>query len=246
MGSDTMLPLNRHLATTFMSTHPGAVVVVEGGGTGVGARALIDGRVDLAAASRALAPDEVEALFNETGTLGIRYLVALDAIAIYLHPDNPVTSLSFEQLGGLFSGRMPSWRSVGGGGDGVAVVIRPPTSGTHRFFRDHVLAGGPYASCAVTVRRTQDVIAAVASNADAIGYGGLAYSGDVVHAAVDGIAPNPRTIREGAYPLARYLFYYATEPPDGIVRTYVDWVIGPEGQEAVAETGLLALWAPSE
>jgi phosphate transport system substrate-binding protein len=238
-----MLPLNRHLAASYMSSHPLRAVVVDGGGTAVGARALIEGRADLCAASRALGPEEVEELYRAAGTLGVRYLVALDAVAIYLHPDNPVHDLGLDELAGLFTGAVTNWSAVGGATLPVRPVIRPPTSGTHRFVRDHVLKGRPYLAGALVVPRTRDVVDTVASDPAAVGYGGLSYGGEVRHSAVDGVVPDASSIRNGAYPLARYLYFYTSAPPEGAVLAFVEWVVGPEGQAAVAETDLLALWA---
>jgi phosphate transport system substrate-binding protein len=246
VGSDTMLPLNRHLAAEFMDSHPGAVVLVQGGGTGIGARALIDGRTTFCAASRNLRAEEVEALFAATGTLGLRFMVALDAIAVYLHPEQAIKSLGMDELAAVFSGLVKSWDVLGGERAAVLPIIRPPTSGTHRFFRDHVLGGKPYAGHAVTVQRTSDVISEVAVQPHAIGYGGLAYSGAVRHCEIDGVLPEESTVRNGSYPLSRYLYLITAEPPEGLAREFVDWVTGPEGQGAVAEVGLIALWVEGE
>ena len=108
-GSDTMLLLNRRLAEGFMGRHPGVAVRVSGGGTGSGVEALIDGAVQLCAASRPFAPAEVEALHARLGTLGVRFLVAQDALSVYLNPSNPVRDLSLDALRRLFSGEVRSW-----------------------------------------------------------------------------------------------------------------------------------------
>ena len=242
IGSDTMLPLNRLLATRFMTTHKNSIVVVEGGGTAVGVDALIAGRADLCAASRPLQPDEIERLFARRGTLGIRTLVALDGVAIYVHPDNPVDSLSLEQLSGLFDGRITRWQGVGGDDRPVQPVIRPPSSGTHRFFKNHVLGGEEYAAAARTEQRTSEVIDAVAAEPGAIGFGGLAYGGAVRLCPVEGHSPDAEALRDGLYPLARYLYLYAVEPPRGLLDTFLTWVDCPEAQVGVAEVGLVPLW----
>jgi phosphate transport system substrate-binding protein len=239
-----MLRLNRHLAARFMGSHPGTVVLVEGGGTGVGAQAMIEGRADLCAASRNLSADEIEALFAATGTLGARTMVALDAIAVYVHPENPVRDLTVRQVASIFNGTTTNWMSIGGPRSAILPIIRPPTSGTYRFIKDHVLAGNPYAEHSVTVQRNQDVIAEVSSKPQAIGYGGWAYSGDVLQLAVSGVLPDETTIRDGSYPLARYLYLIATQPPTGLAGVFVDWVTGAEGQSAVSEVGLIPLWSP--
>lgn len=243
-GSDTMLLLNRRLAEAYMRGHPGQGVVVEGGGSGAGAEALVEGVVDLAAASRPLLAEEIAAIYDRFATLGVRVLVAQDALSVFVHEDNPVRSLSLDQLRGLFEGSIDSWAAVGGDDEPVLPVVRPPSSGSHRFFRDHVLKGSPYASGAVAVASTRDVLAAVAARRGAIGYGGVAYRMDGVAAiAIDGVEPSETAVRDNRYPLARYLAFYAVEPPQGLAARFVDWCLGPEGQAIVAETGYIPLWS---
>jgi phosphate transport system substrate-binding protein len=242
-GSDTMLILNRRLAETFMRSHPGASVVVDGGGTSAGVDALINGEVTIAAASRPLEPEEVQRLYDRHGTLGVRFLVARDALSVWVDPSNPVTDLSIEQLAGIFTGELTSWRSVGGGDLPITVVVRPPASGTHRLFRDLVLSGAPYSPRAVVAVTTREVVARVAGDPSAVGYGGEAYDSDAVRAcAVDGALPTAAAVADGRYPLTRHLVLATVAPPRGLTRDFIDWCQGPEGQKVVAEVGYLPLW----
>jgi phosphate transport system substrate-binding protein len=215
---------------------------VSGGGTGEGVEQLLASAADLCAASRPFRPDEVQALNRGFGTLGLRYLIARDALSVYVHPSNPLRSLDLDQIKRLFAGRVARWSELGGADLPVTVVIRPPSSGTHHFFRDHVLADADYAGDAEVAARVGDVIARVAAEPGAVGYGDLAHDGAVVAVRVDGVDATPGTVRSGDYPLARYLYYYAVEPPDGGLRDYLDWCLGPEGQRLVREVGFIALW----
>jgi phosphate transport system substrate-binding protein len=244
-GSDTMLELNRRLAEEFMRAHPGVAVRVEGGGTGAGVEALVAGRVDLCAASRPFTPDEVASLHRRFATLGVRVLVARDALSVYLHPSNPVTDLRLDDLRRVFSGAVASWEELGGRNTAVLPVVRPPSSGTYRFFRDHVLRDLDYATTARTAVRTRDVEQVVGRNPAAIGYGAIVYGRDLVHCRIDGVAPSVESVRNGRYPLARYLYFYAAEPPHGPARDFTDWCVGPAGQTVVAEVGFVPLWAPA-
>jgi phosphate transport system substrate-binding protein len=243
-GSDTMLELNRRLAAGFMQTNPQIPVRVAGGGTGAGVMAMVAGDSDLAASSRPLTADEVAAIHDRYQTLGVRFLLARDALSVYLHPSNPLTSLSSDELRRLFSGEIENWSELGGDARKVSVVIRPPTSGSHRFFRDHVLRGSPYSASAAVAPRTDDVLAMVAADPGAIGFGGLAHGQDLVHCAIDGVRPTEENIRQGLYPLTRYLVYYASAPPEGATRVFVDWCLGAEGQRIVREVGFVPLWSP--
>ncbi len=244
VGSDTMLELDRRFAESFMRSHPGTSIVVEGGGSGVGIEALIAGTASIAAASRPLSSDEVAQLYERHQTLGVRFLLAQDALSIYLNAANPIRDLSLDQLRGLFAGTLTDWSQVGGEPGAVEVIVRPPSSGTHRFFRDHVLVGGPYAASATAVPTTRGILAAVAADPRAIGYGGQAYRLEgVVQAAVDGVEPTPENVGRDRYPLSRYLSFYTTEPPAGLARSFIDWCLGEEGQLVVAAVGYVPLWS---
>ena len=244
VGSDTMLVLNRRLAEEYMRAHPGAMVLVAGGGTGRGVEVLLTDRAVVCAASRPLRATEVRQLHERFETLGVRYLVARDALSVYLNPANPVRDLSMQQLRGLFTGDVRSWQQVGGPELEVLPVIRPPTSGTHHFFRQHVLRGESYAPGALTAPRTADVVAAVLAHRGAVGFGGVAYGGEGVHARVEGAPPSARAVRNGTYPLARYLYFYTVAPPRGEVRRFVDWCLAEPGQRVVQQVGYVPLWLP--
>jgi phosphate transport system substrate-binding protein len=242
-GSDTMLILNRQLAASFMRANPGVSILVRGGGTGVGVEALVAGESDICAASRPLAADEVRAIYDRFGTLGVRFLIAQDALSVYVNRQNPIRNLTTENLRQMFEGTLESWADVGGGAVPVVAVVRPPSSGTHRFFRDHVLLGRPYTISAVTAPSTNGVLEQVASQVGGIGYGGVAYRAEgVVHCAVDGVEPTVENVRRGDYPLTRHLAFYTVDPPRGLEKRFIDWCLGEEGQSVVAEVGYIPLW----
>lgn len=241
-GSDTMLVLNRRLAETYMRVTPGVAVVVHGGGSGVGVERLIGGETDICASSRPLQSEEVQRLHDRRGTLGVRFVVAQDALSIYLNPENPIRDLTLDQLEGIFSGRLETWDAIGGLAENISVIVRPPSSGTTRFFRDHVLRGTAYVESARTEARTVDVVAAVARDRSAVGYGGVAYGPGLVHSAIEGVRPEPAMVRDGSYSLTRYLHYYTAEPPRGELQAFIDWCLSEAGQRVVSEIGFVALW----
>ena len=243
VGSDTMVELNRRLAEAFMRAHRGETVRVEGGGSGIGIEALIAGRAEIAACSRPLASAEVAALYERFETLGVRFLVAQDALSVYVNQANPVRDLGLEQLRGIFSGSITDWAEVGGEHGEIVVVVRPPSSGTHRFFRDHVLLGAPYSVRALSIPTTRGVLRAVRDEQRAIGYGGLAYRlQGVIQISLAGVKPTPENVRANAYPLARYLSFYTAKPPHNLAQRFIDWCLGSEGQRVVAEVGYIPLW----
>jgi phosphate transport system substrate-binding protein len=241
-GSDTMLLLARRWAETFMRRNPGVVVHVEGGGTGAGVAALLENRADLATGSRPLLPTEVQELNERHGSLGVSFRCARDGVSVFLNPANPVRDLDLAQLKGLFEGRIASWREVGGFDARVHVLLRPPVSGTHQLFRELVLDEEAYAEEARTLPTTAAVVEAVRDDPAAVGYGGLAFAPDLVHCAVGGQPPTSANVRNGSYPLARYLFLHAVRRSRGWPRRFVDFVFSDEGQRIVEEVGFISLW----
>jgi len=241
-GSDTMSILLLRWAEEFMRLNPGVVVETSAGGSGRGIEGLIGGSLDIAAASRPMLPEEVRLLHDRQGVLGVGFRCARDAVSVYLSPANPVRELSLQQLRDLYAGRVRSWRELGGEDRPVELLGRPPVSGTHRLFRDLVLETDSFASTVYALPTTSAICDRVARSPGAIGYGGIAYGLDLVHARVDGVAPTPETVRSGAYPLARYLYLLTPRLPSGVVRRFVDWALGPGGQSVVAEVGYVPLW----
>lgn len=240
-GSDTMLRLNRHWAEAYMKSTPGVAVYCWGGGSGRGVRDLIDSRVQISAVSRPLLAEEVRLLAERHQTVGLAFAVAKEALSIYVHPENPVRDFTLSQLFGIFSGSIRDWRELGGQPAPIRVFRRSSVSGTYSYFLEHVLNGTDYRVDAEVRGNTEDIVNSVSEDRWAIGYGGLAY-GEKLHGRVEGIAPLEENVRNGAYPITRYLYLVTLHRPSGAVKDFVDWVQGPEGQAIVREAGYVALW----
>jgi len=239
-----MLPLAERWAEAFMAANPGTTVHVEGGGSAAGIAALVAGRVDLATASRSFLPEEVRQLAARHGTVGLSARCARDGVSVYVNPANPVREISLPVLKSLFAGRVGSWRKLGGPEAPVRVLIRPPSSGTHRLFRDVVLHEEPYSSRAEVLATTPEIVAAVREDPLTVGYGGMAFGIDLVHCTIDGQPPTPENVRSGAYPLSRYLYLHAVRPPRGLAGRFVDFALSPHGQRLVADVGFVPLFDP--
>ncbi len=241
-GSDTMLQMTEMLAEVYMEENPGISIYVEGGGTGSGINALINNTVDICTASRRLNSDEVKSLAEKHGTLGIYYLVAKDALSIYVNPDNPVQDFKLDELQAIFSGKIKSWKELGGNDSPISLIIRPPNSGTNKYFKDLVLKEESY-SKNVTVKGTSnEIINEIKNNKDAIGYGGIGYNGGILHAKVEGITPTEKNAREDIYPITRYLHFFVLDSPEKNIKNFLDWVLSPEGQNIVKKSGYIPLW----
>lgn len=241
-GSDTMLILTRRWAESYMTTHPGISVYAEGGGSATGVQALIRGTVDICAASRPLTSEEVKPLAEKYRSIGVSIFVAKDALSVYVHPRNPVKDLTLKQLKEIFSGEIHNWNSVGGNDEQIKVFIRPQSSGTQLYFREHILEGAEYGTNAIPIPTTAAIVDSVLNNPNGIGYGGIAYGSEVVHSQINGINPSEENVRYDLYPLSRYLYFYTIKKPQGEVKRFIDWVVGARGQEIVEEVGYIPLW----
>ena len=241
-GSDTMLNLVQRWAEAFMLRNPGVSVYTEGGGSRTGIAALIDGKVDIAAVSRPLQADEIRELVEKQNSLGISVLCAKDALSVYLNLQNPVRNLTSQQIRDVFTGKISSWRDLGGEDATISVIGRTPNSGTYLFFEEHILLGTPYRDGVLALSTTEAVVDAVAKDRYAIGYGGMAYGQNVFHAFVDGVEPSGENVRNGDYPLARYLYLYTAQKPTAELKKFIDWVLGREGQAIVQQIGYIPLY----
>ncbi len=240
-GSDTMLILAARWAEEYMKFNSNVAVYVEGGGTERGADALINGKADICLASRPFLSTEVKSLAEKFGSLGMRFLVAKDALSIYINRENPVANLTVEQVRKIFSGEITHWDQIGGKNEPILVLIRPINSGTHLYFQEHILAGAAYTEFAQIVNTTAAAAKAVAENRLAIAYGGIAYGTEVTHCRINNISPTIENVQNDSYPIIRYLYLYTIDTPTGITKNFIDWVL-KQGQQTVREVGYVPLW----
>jgi len=244
-GSDTMVNLCQAWAEAFMAKHPKISVAVTGGGSGTGIAALIGGTCDLAAASRKMTQKEI-ALATAQGAPPQEWTVALDGLAVVVHPQNPVKRLTLQQLADLFTGKIHNWRELGGANQTVVLLSREVNSGTHVYFKEHVLSAskdaGPkeFSPEALLLPSSQAIADEVATNSSGIGYYGMGYVNPknvvvaVAKTAADPyITPSEETVRSGVYPISRPLFLYSRGVPQGVVKAFLNFVMSPEGQAVV-------------
>lgn len=241
-GSDTMLILVKQFAEAYMTINPGVSVYVEGGGSGTGFEALIEGDADIAMASRLITATEASRMAQTYKSIGVSYIVAKDALSIYLNPQNKIEQLTLGDLALIFSGEMKNWLIFNSTFGEIVPVIRPQSSGTHVYFKNHVLKDKTYSDKSISLPTTRDVVHFIAGQHNAIGYGGIAYSDSVYSAPVNGVKPTAQNVRDDSYPLSRYLYFYTVDIPDSQVRAFIDWVIGPAGQRIVKQVGYIPLW----
>jgi phosphate transport system substrate-binding protein len=250
-GSDTMVILGQRLAEEYMVKNPGLVVQVNGGGSGTGIAALINGTVDLAQSSRPMKDDEKQKAAQNRGSEVVEQPVALDALAVFVHSANPVQHLTLSQLKDIFQGKVTNWNQLGGLSATIVLYGRENSSGTYDYFREHVLAKEDFSPRVQTLQGTAAVINAVGRDKNGIGYGGIAYAKEVRPLAIDGptgspIEPSEATVSDGTYPLSRKLFFYYPQNANERVTKFVQWSLTPEAQALVTQVGYFPLNTTSD
>lgn len=250
-GSDTMVNLALAWAEAYMAIHPDVRISVTGGGSGTGIAAMINGTVDMANASRSMKEDELEQA-RANGIHAVEHVVALDAIAIVVNPQNPVQELTIPQLSAMFTGRITNWAEVGGTDGPIVLLSRESNSGTYMYFLENVIrydssvAGEFFSPDTLLLPSSEGISNEVRQNPNVIGYDGLGYvTSDqktlriATAAGKPYIAPSEKTVHDGTYPIARPLYVYTSGDPTGVLKNYLDWIRGFEGQGLVAELGFV-------
>lgn len=256
IGSNTVTPLTAVWAEEFMKTYPEVNIAVSGPGSGAGIAALINGTTDICQASRPIKQKEIDQA-KANGVVPYEIQVATDALSVTVHPTNPVSELTIIQLSAIYTNRITNWKEVGGNDATIVVISRDTNSGTHVFFKEHVvqMADLPtedksleYGTKVLFLPSTEQGVSEVAKNPNAIFYPGLGYvTGEVKPLAIkktstsSGVLPSIETTLDGTYPIARPLLYYTNDAPTGIVKDFIDYVLSPEGQTRVTEVGYVPL-----
>ena len=246
-GSDTMLPLSQKVAESFMKANSSQTLTVTGGGSGVGITALIEGSTDLAQLSRKIKFDERQKL-QESGKTVKEVIVAYDALAVVVHPSNPVKNLTREQLEGIFTGKIKNWKELGGEDLKIVPYSRETSSGTYEFFKESVLKNKNYLSGIMSMPATGAIIQSTSQTKGAIGYVGLAYlnqSVKAIHVSYDKgktyVEPSVANAKNSTYPIVRPLYYYYITSSEKKVKPYLDYVLSDTGQKIIAEVGFITV-----
>jgi phosphate transport system substrate-binding protein len=254
-GSDTMVNVAQAWAEEYKKLHPDVDVEVSGGGSGVGIAALEKGTIDIANASRNMKKEEYEIAKKNTGKDPKEFIVGYDALAIYVHKDNPLEQISIEQLAQIFAegGATTMWSQLGvkipGAVDDIIVRIsRQSSSGTYEFFRDHVLAKKDFKLGSRDMNGSKEVVELISSTKTAIGYSGMGYATAGVKMlkvmAKAGEPAYPPTVENTLakkYPLARSLLMYTLGEPTGAVKEYIDWILSDAGEKILQESGYVPM-----
>ncbi len=255
-GSDTMVNLAQAWAEEYAKIDSTVSVEVSGGGSGTGIAALINGTVDIANCSRKIEPSELEQAKLNTGAEPREYKVGYDALAVYVHKNNPLEEITIEQLAGIYAenGKITKWSHLGvklpdGASDEMILVSRQSNSGTYHYFREAILGHGKdFRLGTRDLHGSKDVVELVSKTPGAIGYSGMGYATAEVKmlkvkktAGEPAYAPTVENTLNHTYPIARPLFIYTLGEPSTVIQKYLDWIHAPAGQEVVLQTGYVPL-----
>ncbi len=244
-GSDTMVNLAQAWAEEFMKIHPESSIAITGGGSGTGIAALINGTCDMALSSRKITQKEID-LMKKKGIVPKEDILALDGIAVVVNPSNPLQKLTIAQLRDIFTGKISNWNQVGGKNAPIVILSREVNSGTHVFFKEHVLTKEgekrrvEFAPGALLLSSSQAIADEVAQNADAVGYYGMGYISPKQKVVAVGktdagpfVLPSIATVRASEYPISRPLFTYSRTDGNALIKEFLLFAESPEGQKTV-------------
>ncbi len=241
-GSDTMVAIGQKWAEIYMQKFPEATIQVNGGGSGTGISALINGIADICQSSRPMKQRERDIIRRKYGRDVIEIPVAKDGIVVYVHESNPLSEISIRQMKDIYTGKIRSWKELGWEDRPIVIYGRENSSGTYEFFKKCVLDGEDFDARVQTLPGTGAIANAVAQDKYAIGYGGIAYSRGIKLLAAKAtddspaVAASETTIADNTYPISRELYFYLVREPKGRIRAFIDWVLSDEGQFlAIAE-----------
>lgn len=251
-GSDTMVNLAQAWAESYASLEQKISVEVSGGGSGTGIAALINGTVDIANCSRSMKPSEIDKAVQNTGKEPKEFIVGFDALAVYVHKENPLEKISLQQLADIYGeqGQMTTWSKLdiqyaACKSDEIIRISRQSNSGTYVYFREAILGKtGDFKLGSRDLHGSKDVVELVANTPCAIGYSGMGYATDHVKmlkvSKKDGeqaAGPSVENTLNGTYPIARPLYIYSLGEPSGDIKKYLDWILSEAGQSIVSKSG---------
>ncbi len=240
-GSTTVLPIAQKAAEVFMKKYPNIKVYVSGSGSGTGIKALIDGTTNIATSSREAKDKEIAAA-KKKGVKLTDHKVALDGIVPVVHPSIKINNITTEQLRDIYTGKIKSWKEVGGPGRPISVVSRDTSSGTYEVWEEKVLKGDRVRPDALLVASNGQAVQTVAQNRYAIGYIGIGYIDKSVKVLmVNDKTATAKSIRDGSWPIARPLFMYTNGKPAGTVAKFIEFMLSKDGQKVVNEVKYVSI-----
>ena len=242
-GSTTVLPIAQKIAEAYMQENPDMSISISGGGSGNGIKAIIDGMADVANSSRFIKDEEVKRAVDR-GLLPVPFGIAYDCIVPVVHPSNPATNLTLDQLKAIYQGQITNWKAIGGPDRRIAVISRDTSSGTYEVWEEIVMRKERVFPGALLQASSGAIVQAVSGNRHAIGYIGIGYINESVNPlTVNGVEGNPQTTLDGTFPISRPLFMFTKGWPKGDTLNFINYVLHPSrGQKLVLDAGFVPLY----
>ena len=250
-GSDTLVNVAQAWAENYKDVNPSVAIAVTGGGSGTGISSLINGTVDIANSSRKIKEKESKAA-QANNVKPVELIVGYDALAVFIHPSNPMNEISLSMLADIYGegGPVDNWSQIGitipgCPSDEIVRVSRQNNSGTYVYFKNAALGKKrDYKLGSRDMHGSKDVVDLVENTPCAIGYSGVAYKTDHVKVPCvsrqEGgacVLPSVETAIDQSYPVARPLFMYTAGAPTGTTKDYLDWLMSNDGQCILEKKG---------
>src|SRR5216110_2486965 len=242
-GSDTLgAKLVPQLAEQFKAQHPGTTFDIAAEGSTTGIAAIIDGTAQIGMSSRRAKPAEVGAA-SAKGVHMKPTIVAYDGIAVIVNSGNPIKGLTKKQVEQIFTGEIADWSAAGGSGGKISVYTRNTSSGTYAEFKELAMKKRDYAQDSQKLAGNEQIAQEVGKNPNGVGYVGLAYTkaSGIKILPIDGASPSKESVLAKSYPYARPTFFYTNGEPTGVVKEFIDFTVGPEGQKIVEQVGFVPI-----
>lgn len=233
-GGTAHIPVMKQAAQDIMGFNPQIRITITGGGSGVGVQKVGEGLVHIGNTGRALKESEIETYGLQT------FPFAIDGVAICVNVNNPVGALSKEQLIAIFSGNIKNWKEVGGPDAPISLYAREDGSGTRDTFEELALNKTQTVSSANVVNSNGAMKTAIQQDPNAIGYVGIGHlSEDIKGVTLDGMIPSQENAANGSYKITRLLYMNTKGQPEGIVKSFIDYIFSERGQEIIQNAGYI-------
>lgn len=253
-GSDTLVNLAQAWAEEYKNVNPNVAIAVSGGGSGTGIAALINGTVDIANSSRAMKEEERAEALKNNGKEVKEFIVGMDALAVFVHPSNPVNDLSLEEIACVYGmgGTCTHWHDVRPGlvvpgcqGNKIIRVSRQSNSGTYQYFREAILGKKKDLKLgSMDLSGSRESIDLVENTPCAIGYSGMGYLNKNIKALCISktkgepcVSPTVQTAMDKSYPIARELYMYTSGEPSEAVKAYMEWTQSEQASKITISAG---------
>ena len=235
-GGTAHIPVMNDAAKAIMTAYPKIRITIEGGGSGIGVQKVGEGLAEIGNTGRPLSEAEI-------AKYGLKsYPFALDGVAVVIHPENPLSGLSSQQVRDIFSGSALNWKEVGGKDAAIHLFTRDEASGTREVFWEKLLNKGAIANAANVVASNGAMKVAISQDKDAIGYAGIGHVDNSVKAVVlNGVAASQENAMNGSYPVVRKLYMNTKGEPSKLVKAFIDYILSPDGIAISQKHGYLPL-----